>query len=267
MLTPDGLRLVARRWVGTLLERLRLKRFVRGAIRAMQAPGIPRVKPRVIRVLPHDPLVHTQGLAYAGGYLYESTGLVGHSTLRRIDVESGAVRDNHAVPGVWAEGIAVRQDRLVQLTYTEGIALLYRLPSLETDGTFRYAGEGWGLSAGENGYVMSDGTHVLTLRNAEFETVASLEVRLAGRSLTGLNDLECAYGRVYANVLLHNDIYEISLQTGAVMRIIDCTELVDRARKECPVLVLNGIAFAQDRNSFFVTGKKWPLLFELEWPC
>ena len=265
MLSPSRLRVVARRWSSAILERLRLKRFARDAIRAMRAPGIPRVRPKVVRVLRHDALVHTQGLAYAEGRLYESTGLVGHSTLRRIDIESGAVRDNHAVPDVWAEGIAVRQKQLVQLTYTEGIAMVYRLPRLEIDGGFRYQGEGWGLAASGDGYVMSDGSHILTFRDARFAAVGYLAVHLAGRPLTGLNDLECAYGRIYANVLLHNDIHEISPQSGEVLRVIDCAEIVDRARQGSGALVLNGIAFAPDRNSFFVTGKKWPMIFELEW--
>jgi len=265
MLSPSRLDVVVRRSLSAILERLHLKRFVRDTIHAMRAPGIPRVQPKILRVLRHDSLAYTQGLAYADGHVFESTGLVGQSTLRRIDIESGVVRDNHAVPNVWAEGIAVRQNQLVQLTYTEGIAIVYRLPSLEIDSSFRYKGEGWGLAASGDGYVMSDGSHTLTFRGAAFEAGARLEVHLAGRPLTGLNDLECAYGRIYANVLFHNDIYEISPQTGEVLRVIDCTEIVDRSRQGFPALVLNGIAFAPDRNSFFVTGKRWPLLFELEW--
>ena len=259
------LHVVARRWSSDVVERLRLKPFARNVLRAIRAPGIPKVRPRVIRILPHDPLAHTQGLAYALGHLYESTGLLGHSTLRRLDIGSGAVQDNHSVPDSWTEGIAVHRDRLVQLTYTEEMAIVYRLPGLEIDGTLRYQGEGWGLAASGNGYVMSDGSDILTFRDAEFKATARLQVRLAKRPLKGLNDLECARGRIYANVLLHNDIYEISPQTGDVLRVIDCAEIVDRARLGSSALVLNGIAFAIDRNSFFVTGKKWPMLFELEW--
>jgi glutaminyl-peptide cyclotransferase len=256
---------VTRRWSSWILKRLRLKRFTRDMFRAIRAPGIPRVRPRIIRVLPHDPLAHTQGLAYIHGHLYESTGLVGHSTLRRLNTASGAVEENHPVPELWAEGIAVRYDRLVQLTYTEGIGIVYRLPDLEIDGTFRYQGEGWGLAASEDGYVMSDGSHILTFRDPEFKTVGRLAVHLAKRPLESLNDLECAHGRIYAHVLSHNDIYEIAPQTGAVLRIIDCAEIVDRARVGSSALDLNGIAFAPDRNSFFITGKKWPMLFELQW--
>jgi glutamine cyclotransferase len=262
---PSRLRVVTRRLSSEILERLHLKRFARDIFRAIRAPRIPRVRPKIIRVLPHDPLVHTQGLAYAPGHLYESTGVVGHSTLRRLDIVTGAVQHNHSVPGLWTEGIAVRHDQLVQLTYTEEIGIVYRLPGLEIDGIFPYHGEGWGLAASGDGYIMTDGSHIVIFRDAEFEIVASLEVHLAGRPLKDLNDLECAYGRIYANVLLHNDIYEISPQTGDVLRVIDCAEIVDRARLGSSALVLNGIAFAPDRNSFFVTGKKWPMLFELEW--
>lgn len=249
-----------------MFERLHLKRLARTAVRAMRAPGISAVQPEVVRILPHDRLAQTQGLTYAEGQIYESTGLVGCSTVRRIDPETGMVRDSHPVPDVWAEGIAVHQGLLVQLTYTEGVAIVYRIPGLEIDRTFRYTGEGWGLAAAGDGYVMSDGSHILAFRNTGFEVTYRLQVSLAGRPVPGLNDLECAYGRIYANVLLQNDIYEISPQSGAVLRVIDCSELVDLARHEFPASVLNGIAFAPDRNTFFVTGKRWPLLFELEWP-
>jgi glutamine cyclotransferase len=235
-------------------------------MRAIQTPGIATIHPKVLRTLAHDPGAHTQGLAYADGQLYESTGLVGASTLRRIDIQSGRVQQMIPVDRVWAEGIAVCAGRLVQITYTEGLAICYRLPALRREASFSYQGEGWGLAAAGGGYVMSDGSDVLQFRNSAFEPLSRLQVRIASRALRGLNDLECLGRRIFACALLHTDIYEIDAQSGGVLRIIDCSEIVERSGRDGYMDVLNGIAFAPDRGTFFVTGKNWPTLFELEWP-
>jgi glutaminyl-peptide cyclotransferase len=234
-------------------------------LRSVRAPGIPVVRPRILSSVPHDPFAQTQGLAYVQGSLYESTGLVGSSTLRRIDIASGAVLESRPVPDVWAEGIASAGEEIVQITYTERMALVYRVADLQRKRILHYEGEGWGLAAYGGGYIMSDGSSVLTWRDVNFEAMGNVEVHLRGRPLTGINDLESAYEKIYANVLFHNDIYEIDPRTGKVMRLIDCTELTDLARQGTAALDLNGIAYAADRNAFFVTGKKWPLLFEVTW--
>jgi glutamine cyclotransferase len=260
------LRVFARRQFGLALKGVGLRAFARKVLRAIRSPGITCVKPRLLRMLPHDLSVHTQGLVYADGRLYESTGLVGKSSLRTIDIHSGEVVDSRRVIGLWAEGIAARDNRLVQLTYTEQFALIYRLPDLKEIGHFQYQGEGWGLAAYRDGYVMSDGTDNLSFRNVSFETVRRLRVHLAGRPLAGINDLVVAYGKIYANVVLHNYIYEISPHTGQVLRIIDCTEVVDLVREHYLSGSLNGIAFVPGREVFLITGKNWPSIFEVEWP-
>ena len=240
--------------------------MARRAARAMRAPGVPAVRPVVLRAIPHDPEAHTQGLAYAGGALYESTGRVGESSVRRLDIGTGAVLERIPVAEVWGEGIAVAGSVLVQLTYTEGRALRYRLPDLEPEGRYVYEGEGWGLAATESGFVMSDGSDVLQLRGSRFERLAGLPVRLAGRPLGGLNDIEYAAGKVYACALWHTDVYEIDAQSGNVLRVIDCSELVARSNRGGYRDLLNGIAFAPDRETFFLTGKHWPVLFEVQLP-
>lgn len=256
----------ALRWIKGSLERLGLATFARSAVRAMRAPGVPTVRPLVLRVLAHDPGAHTQGLAYADGQLYESTGRIGESTLRRLDVATGVAQQVIAVPDVWAEGIAILGDDLVQLTYTEGRALRYRLPHLEPDGSYGYVGEGWGLAATDDGFVMSDGSDVLRFLDGHFDRLRDLPVRLAGRALGGLNDLESVKGKIYACVLWHTDVYEIDTSTGIVLRIIDCAELATRSNRASYRAVLNGIAFAPDRGTFFLTGKHWPTLFEVRLP-
>jgi glutamine cyclotransferase len=256
----------ARRWTRAALARLGLIPLARRAARMVRAPGVPTVRPTVLRVVAHDPQAHTQGLAYADGELYESTGRIDASTLRRLDVESGAVRQLLSVPDVWAEGIALAGGELVQLTYTEGRALRYRRPGLEPAGSYAYDGDGWGLAATRDGFVMSDGSAVLQLRDGRFEPRAKVRVTLAGRPLDGLNDVEFVDGRIYACALWHTDIYEIDMHSGAVDRVIDCTELVARSRRGNYRDVLNGIAFAPDRGTFFITGKHWPSLFEVRLP-
>ena len=256
----------ARRWTRAALARLGLVPLARRAARMIRAPGVPTIRPTVLRVIAHDPAAHTQGLAYADGELYESTGLADASTLRRLDVESGAVRQLIPVPGVWAEGIAIVDGELLQLTYTEGRALRYRLPALEPTGCLWYDGEGWGLAATHDGFVMSDGSAVLQLRSRRFERLGEVHVTLAGRPLDGLNDLEFVDDRIYACALWHTDVYEIDARSGDVHRVIDCSELVERSRRAGHRDVLNGIAFAPDRGTFFVTGKHWPSLFEVRLP-
>jgi glutamine cyclotransferase len=237
--------------------------MARRIARAVRAPGIPTIRPTVLGAIAHDPAAHTQGMTYADGQLYESTGRVGSSTLRRLDTRTGFVQQLIAIPDVWAEGIAVSDGRLVQLTYTEGRAMRYRLPSLEPEEPFVYSGEGWGLAAVDDCYVMSDGSDALRFLGGRFDLLSSLHVRLAGRPLDGLNDLEYVDGRIFACVLWHSDIYEIDARSGNVVRIVDCSEIVAQSGRADYRDVLNGIAFAPDRGSFFVTGKHWPTLFEI----
>lgn len=248
-----------KRLVRTVIAKAGLTTVARRAMRAVRTHGVPVARAKILRTLPHDAEVHTQGLAYANGHLYESSGLIGRSSLRTLDPASGAVLATIPVAGMWAEGIAVVADRLVQITYTEGQALFYRFPDLVRDGSARYDGEGWGLAATADGYVMSDGSAALQFRDRHFAVTSRLPVTLAGRPLTGLNDLEWVNGLIYACVLWHHDIYEIDGQSGAVLRVVDCLSLVERSGRT----ILNGIAFAPERGAFFVTGKEWPTLFEI----
>jgi glutamine cyclotransferase len=220
-------------------------------------------RPTILRVIGHDSGAHTQGLAYADGHLYESTGLVGASTLRRLDTRTGDVLQTVNVPNAWAEGIAVSAGGLTQITYTDCVATRYRLPTLDRERSFHYPGEGWGLAAVDEGYVMSDGSDTLRFLNGSFELLSKLQVCLAGRPLAGLNDLECVDQSIFACVIWHSDIYEIDKQSGDVVRLVDCSEITAKSGRSSYEGILNGIAFAPDRNSFFLTGKHWPSIFEI----
>jgi glutaminyl-peptide cyclotransferase len=226
--------------------------------------GAARLNVEILGVFPHDPGAFTQGLLWHEGWLYESTGIRGRSSLRQVDHETGAVARALALsPSNFAEGVALVGHQLIQLTWQEGIALVYDLSSFEQVGQFHYAGEGWGLCYDGQRLVMSDGSSRLTFRDAaSFEIIGAVEVTLDGNPLDRLNELECVSDRVYANVWMTDRIVRVDPSSGRVDATIDASRLLapsERAGAD----VLNGIAYLPERDSFLVTGKLWPKLFEV----
>ncbi len=237
-----------------------------GAARAPAKPrGAEALRVRVVRSYPHDRGAFTQGLEFYGGKIYESTGLPGRSSLRRVDVESGAVerRIDLEAP-LFAEGLARVGGKLFQLTWQDGRAFVWSLERFEKLREFRYEGEGWGLCFDGKRLVMSDGSDRLTFRDPEtFAKTGELRVRRDGQPVAHLNELECVKGTVYANVWQDHHIARIDLATGAVTGWIDASGLL--ARDELPGTdVLNGITYLPDRGRFLLTGKLWPRTFEVE---
>jgi len=224
--------------------------------------GIPRYQAVIRRAIPHDPSAFTQGLAVAGGRLYESTGLRDHSSLRCIDLETGDIIGKVEVPHEWCEGLAVLDGRIIQLTWTSGRALIYRASDLAQVGSIRYEGEGWGLSASHAELLSSDGSSWLSVRDSEFRVKRRISVRLRGMPVRRLNDLAWVGTRAYANVWYARQIYEIDLATGAVIGVVHCDALFEAVGEPRGEDVLNGIAYDPGRGSFWLTGKRWPLLFE-----
>jgi glutaminyl-peptide cyclotransferase len=221
--------------------------------------------PIVLKAIPHDTAAFTQGLLYHSGLLYESTGLVGESTLRSLDPANGNVLKKIAVPDLFAEGLALMGSELVQLSWQEGTALTYTLLDLTQKSYYRYSGEGWGLTSDSASFIMSDGSDTLFVRAKDFSVKKKIPVTLNGRPVKHLNELEYVKGIVYANIWYKNDIVAIRLKTGIVERVIDCTGLVRQARVQSSENVLNGIAFNPATQTFFVTGKNWPVMFEVKW--
>ncbi len=228
--------------------------------------GIAKVKPKVKCILPHDPSAYTQGLAYYNDLLYESTGLTEDSRLRCLDPENGQLKHEIRIENEWCEGIAILGSKLVQITYTSGRAIVYDPVSLNTIDEFSYKGEGWGLACYGEILVMSNGSNELVFKDENFLTQDSVSVFLKNRPLKRINDLECAHGKIYANVQFDNNIYEINKNTGTVLRIIDCSEIVASSGRRSIHDMLNGIAYSPASNTFFLTGKNWNFLFKVSFP-
>ena len=213
---------------------------------------------------PHDPRAFTQGLELHGGRLYESTGGFGSSTLRRVDPRTGELEASVSLPAdLFGEGLAVVGDRLIQLTWRAGQAIVWDPEEMREVGRLSYEGEGWGLCFDGRRLVMSDGSDTLTFRDSEtFEVLGQVRVSLAGRSLTALNELECVDGAVWANVWQTDEIVRIDPFSGRVLAVVDASALLpthERQRAD----VLNGIAWDAEAGTFLLTGKLWPRLFEV----
>lgn len=223
---------------------------------------------RIERVYPHAADAFTQGLVYAAPWLFESTGLLGESSLRRVELVTGRIDARvDLAPELFGEGLALVGDRLLQLSWQNGRALIWERDALQLQGEYSYAGEGWGLCHDGEHLVMSDGTSTLQLRDPEtFELSRTLDVRLDGAPVERLNELECVGREVLANVWLDDHILRIDGRSGEVTGWIDAAELARHPEiASAPAAdVLNGIAYVPERDRLLLTGKRWPLLFEVE---
>lgn len=227
-------------------------------------PGVPVVQPTVIERYPHDGAAFTQGLEFADGVLIESLGLLGESARRRVEPTTGDVTGSAGLSSdQFGAGITVVGNQIIQLTWQQGVAVVADLTTLIELARFTYEGEGWGLCGLDDGrLIMSNGSGFLTFRDGTtFETVGELEVTLDGAPVTNLNELECVGSTLYANVWLENNILEVDVATGQVTRIIDLAALVpgDLSADD----VLNGIAYRPETDSFFITGKRWTVMYEV----
>lgn len=231
---------------------------------AVESPEPERLVAAMVEGFPHDRTAFTQGLLWYRGSLYESTGLYGRSSLRRVDPATGEIEASVTLPReFFGEGLARVEERLIQLTWREGVAFVRDRESLEELDRFHYEGEGWGLCHDGRRLVMSDGTSVLTFREpATFDVLRRVEVTLRDRPVGGLNELECAEGWVYANVYGSDKIVRIDPEAGRVAAIIDASDLL-RPDEAVGADVLNGIAYDPQRQVFYLTGKLWPRLFEV----
>jgi glutamine cyclotransferase len=224
-----------------------------------------RLRAEVVAVRPHDSKAFTQGLVVHEGTLYESTGLYGQSSIRALEPATGHLLRIELLPsGLFGEGLAFGGDRLVQLTWREGVALERDPETLAERSRRRYTGEGWGLAHDGRRFIMTDGSAQLFFRDTNtFDLLSTVTVTRRGLSQEGLNELEWVDGHLYANVLGSDTILRIDPETGTVTAEIDCSGLLtpaERARAN----VLNGIAHDLATGHFLITGKLWPKLFEVK---
>lgn len=226
------------------------------------------VVPVVVARYPHDPAAFTEGLIVDRGALIESVGLEGRSDVRRVDLVSGRVLARRTIPAAeFGEGLAAWKRELVSLTWHDGIAHRWSADTLKPLGTLRYQGEGWGLTADAAGFVRSDGSATLTFHDpATMKVRRRVTVTLAGRPLDQLNELEMVDGAILANVWHQPFIVRIDPASGAVTRVIDLRAIVAEVGARDPEAVANGIAWDRRGNRLFVTGKRWPTMFEIRLP-
>ncbi|MGE0377538.1 MAG: glutaminyl-peptide cyclotransferase [Planctomycetaceae bacterium] len=236
-----------------------------GLMAAVRSASTPVSRVEVVNVFPHDSGAFCQGLVHAGGRLYEGTGQYGESTLREVELESGRVlRKVDLDERIFGEGIALWGDSIVQLTWKQRRAYAYNRETFAHRRTFRYPGEGWGLTQDGAHLIMSDGSSTLRfLDPATFQEIRRISVHDGRRRIDKLNELEYVRGEIYANIWYEDLVARISPADGRVLGWLDLRSLWpahDRPDKEH---VLNGIAYDAEHDRLFVTGKYWPRLYEI----
>jgi glutaminyl-peptide cyclotransferase len=240
--------------------------FLCWALAAPLRATVPVYDYEVVHVYPHDPEAFTEGLFYLNGYLYESTGLEGHSSIRKVRLQTGEVLERHDIPGAYfGEGIVNWGSRLIELTWQSHVGFVYDLKTFKPLGDFHYDGEGWALTQDGTQIFMSDGTSTLRVLNPKTLLPAGMiPVTLDGKPVERLNELEWVKDEIFANVWQTNWILRIDPRDGHVVGIVDMRGLLPAEDTVAGVTdVLNGIAYDARGDRLFVTGKKWPKLFEI----
>jgi glutaminyl-peptide cyclotransferase len=220
---------------------------------------------RVVHAYPHDTDAFTEGLFYRDGFLYESTGLEGHSQIRKVNLDTGqVVLQRDLPPDMFGEGVVAWHDRLIQVTWRTGVGFVYDLASFKLLGTFFYTGEGWALTSDGTRLILSDGTAQLRFLDPDSQNQTGfVDITAEGVPVANLNELEWVKGEIYANIWLTSRIARIDPKTGHVVGWINLHALVDEVGLRGSDDVLNGIAYDSDHDRLFVTGKRWPKIFEI----
>lgn len=234
----------------------------------LKTPGkgpVPIYGYEVVHAFPHDPGAYTQGLVFNDGKLLESTGQVGHSNLRRVELETGRVLQKVDVDAPYfAEGITLLKGKIYQLTWQHQVGFIYDAWTFEKLGEFHYQGEGWGLANDGQSLILSDGSNrIRFLDPANFEVRKTIAVVDGRAPVNELNELEYVQGEIYANIWHADRIARIDPRTGAVVGWIELTALLARGEVSDEEAVLNGIAYDETNGRLFVTGKLWPKVFEI----
>ncbi len=231
-----------------------------------RAGASPRVlKYQVVQTYLHDPHAFTQGLLMQNGQMFESTGEIGRSSLRRVELETGRVlRKIEVPPPFFAEGLAFLNGKFYQLTWEHRRGFIYDASTLEKMGEFSYQGEGWGLTTDGKSLLMSDGSNQIRfLDPSDFRVTKTISVVDRNSPVKNLNELEYVKGELFANVWHDNRILIIDPDTGRIKAWVNMLGLLRPDEVSDEEAVLNGIAYDQSTDRLFVTGKLWPKLFEI----
>lgn len=225
-----------------------------------------KMRYRIVKTYEHDPLAYTQGLFYQNGFLYEGTGQNGASSLRKVEISTGKVlQSNNLSQEYFGEGITLLNNKIYQLTWTSGVCFAYDFDTFGNAGTFTYSTQGWGLTSNQTELIMSDGSNVIYfIEPQNFTEVRRIEVYDNNGPVKMLNELEYIDGKIFANVYLTDNIVVIDPETGAVTASIDFSGILKESQRNGNEDVLNGIAYDSQTKRYFVTGKYWSKLFQVE---
>jgi glutaminyl-peptide cyclotransferase len=240
--------------------------YKKPSISLLKMTKAPIANIKVIRTFYHDPESFTEGLVYHKGYMYESTGLHGKSVLRKIAIKTGKViKEVRLKTEYFGEGMAILGNRIYQLTWKNNTGIIYDLQTFKEIGKFSYSGEGWGLTTDGKILFMSDGSsEILCIDPVSMSVIRRMKISDGNIPINNLNELEFIRGEIWANVFMENVIVRISPRTGTVLGWVDLSSLqllIPDFGKRC---VLNGIAYNATDDRIFVTGKLWPILFEIK---
>ena len=252
-------------WVYSLLVCSFIFPFFTSAGAASSAEAVPTYGFEVVAVYKHDSQAFTQGLLFDDGFLFESTGLYGHSSLRRSTLSGEEPIIRYLPKHFFAEGITIWEDKIFQLTWKSRTGLIWQKDSLTLLGTFIYHSEGWGITHDDQWLIMSDGTATLSFIDPDLLTLHHrILVSDGNLPLHNLNELEFINGEIWANIWRDNRIARIDPESGKILGWIDFSKLVESVAPTGHDNVLNGIAYDKENNRIFVTGKRWPQIFEIK---
>jgi len=218
----------------------------------------------VVHTYPHDPNAFTEGLTYSDGFLYESTGLNGNSSLRRIDLATGFIQQEVSLPSQYfGEGITIVNNSIIQLTWQSHVGFIYDKSTFSLLRNFSYSTEGWGLTYNGSQLIMSDGTdHIYYIDPITFQRTGQIIVHDGNTTVVNINELEYVNGDIFANIWQTSTIAIINPETGQVKDWVDLSGLANQNNQDFGA-VLNGIAYDQNNDRLFVTGKDWSNLYEI----
>ena len=218
----------------------------------------------IINTYPHDIEAFTQGFTFNNGYIYESTGLRGESSLRKVELETGEIKKMHELQDKYfGEGITIYNDKIYQLTWEAETGFIYNR-DFELIDKFNYETEGWGLTNDGNHLIMSDGSSSLYFLDPEtMEKVSEITVTYNNQPIQYINELEYIHGKIFANVWYQDYIIIINPESGKISGVIHLENIIDPKKYDHELDVLNGIAHDGKNDRLFVTGKLWPLVFEI----